>query len=194
MSMVVWESLEKECLMTDSVALKTKRTGDMVEATEDHLYEGLGQILEQALWIAKDLAPSRSGKLSGNTGGEGGIRWYIEKQGFKLIGIMTATALNPQTGVDYAGFIHDGTGVFGEKKQPIKPKHAKYLVFLRDGRPNPTTPDGWKKEAAAGNVIYAKEVQGIEGTPFLADGLLQAWKDADQVWSHQFQLLNNEVK
>lgn len=176
------------------MAIKTKRTGDMVEAAQDHLYEGLGQILEAAVWFAKDLAPSRTERLSGSGGGEGSIRWYIEKQGFKLIGIMTATALNPQTGVDYAGFIHDGTGIFGEKKQPIKPKHGKYLVFLRDGRPNPTTPDGWKKEAQAGNVIFAKEVKGIEGTPFLADGLLEAWKDADEIFNRQFQLINSEVK
>lgn len=179
--------------MSDTVSIKTKGTGDLVNSTVKHLYQGLGQILEKGIQFAKYMAPFGSGKLSGKSGGEGGIRWHIEKQGYKFIGIMTATALNPQTGVDYAGFIHDGTGVFGEKKAPIKPKHAKYLVFLADGRPNPTTPDGWKKEHEAGNVVFAKEVQGIEGDPFLADGLIEAWKYAPDIFNYQFQLINSEV-
>lgn len=179
--------------MADTVEIKAKKTGDMEKSMEKHLYQGLGQILEKGVHYAKYMAPFNTGRLSGKTGGEGGFRWLIEKQGFKLIGIMTATALNPQTGVDYAGFIHDGTGIFGEKKRPIKPKHGDFLVFLKDGRPNPTTPDGWKKEHAAGNVVFAKEVQGIEGEPFLADGLYEAWKDADEVFNYQFHLINSEV-
>lgn len=57
------------------------------------------------------------------------------------------------TNVPYWRYIHDGTGVYGPKGQPIKPKHAKALRWRGPG----------------GDVVFAKSVKGIPPNPFLRD-------------------------
>lgn len=61
--------------------------------------------------------------------------------------------------LDYARYVHDGTGLYGPKHHYIVPRHGKYLVF---------TPKG---ELVA---VFAKRVKGMRPNPFLADALVAA--------------------
>jgi len=182
--------------MADRVEIRTKKTGvdEAPENMKKAVKKGLGKTMEKSLGFAKYMAPYRTGRLSGRAGGEGGIRYIIVVDGDKITGIMSVTALDPTTGKDYSRFIHDGTGVYGPEKKPIKPKkEGGVLVWLADGRPNPTTAEGWRAEHQAKNVIFAKEVEGIEGEPFLADGLEEGLKYAPDFFHIEFVDLNNTV-
>lgn len=53
----------------------------------------------------------------------------------------------------YALYQHEGTGIYGPKKRPIRPKHGQFLVW--------TDPD-------TGEKIFAKEVRGTPGKKFLS--------------------------
>lgn len=58
-----------------------------------------------------------------------------------------------------ARLIHGGTGIYGPRRQPIRPKRAKYLRF---------------KPKGSGRVIYARSVKGMAANPFLKDALSAA--------------------
>lgn len=58
----------------------------------------------------------------------------------------------------YARWVHDGTGIYGPQRMPIKPTRAKALKF-RAGY------GGGKK------TIYAKSVKGMKKNEFLKDAL-----------------------
>jgi hypothetical protein len=58
----------------------------------------------------------------------------------------------------YALFVMKGTGIYGPKGQPIRPKTAEYLVFRgRDG-----------------GLVYVKQVRGQRPNPFLVEALKTA--------------------
>lgn len=65
------------------------------------------------------------------------------------------------TNVRYARWVHDGTGIYGPRHRPIKPKRAKALRFKgrRFGK------SGW---------VYARQVKGMKSNPFLEDALIAA--------------------
>lgn len=60
------------------------------------------------------------------------------------------------TNVYYAPMVHNGTGIYGPKGQPIVPKTARYLR--------------WQPKGATG-FVYAKSVKGMKGNPFLVAAL-----------------------
>ena len=63
------------------------------------------------------------------------------------------------TNVNYALAVHDGTGIYGPKGRPIRPRRAKRLRFR---------PKGSRK------YVYAKQVKGMRPNPFLANALSAA--------------------
>jgi hypothetical protein len=63
------------------------------------------------------------------------------------------------TNVRYARFVHDGTGIYGPRRRPIRPIRAKFLRFR---------PKGSRK------FVYAREVRGMAPNPFLANALSAA--------------------
>ena len=67
------------------------------------------------------------------------------------------------TGVYYALWVHNGTGIYGPKHTKITPKTAKALVFR-------SKIYGAKKGKYAGRVVV-RSVKGMRGNPFLADAL-----------------------
>lgn len=67
------------------------------------------------------------------------------------------------TGVHYARYVHDGTGIYGPKKTLIKPKLAKALVFR-------SKTYGAKKGKWKGFVVV-KSTKGMRPNPFLKDAL-----------------------
>lgn len=60
------------------------------------------------------------------------------------------------TDVEYAMFVHEGTGIYGPRGAVIRPKRGRYLVF---------TPKG------GGETVFARSVRGAPGVPFLRNAL-----------------------
>lgn len=54
-----------------------------------------------------------------------------------------------RSGVEYGVYVHEGTGVFGKRKRPIKAKSAKALRF-----------------EVGGKVLYRRSVKGSPPNPF----------------------------
>jgi hypothetical protein len=63
------------------------------------------------------------------------------------------------TGVHYARYVHDGTGVYGPRGAMIRAKRGKLLVF---------TPKGGRGK------VFARKVRGMRGNPFLKSALSAA--------------------
>jgi len=143
----------------------------------------LGKILEQARIVAKNAAP---GSLGGKNGGYGAVRVRIIHDGKVIIGILSATARNAE-GLNFAYFVHEGTGLYGPgEKHYILPKRKKVLVFLkREYRhlPRPTTPEGWKEYRIKGYVVYARFSHGMHPQKFLEEGLAEARRIAKDVFN-----------
>lgn len=75
-------------------------------------------------------------------------------------------AVRVGTGVYYARWVHDGTGLYGPKHSLIRPKQAKALVFR-------SKIYGAKKGKFAGKVVV-KSVRGMKPNPFLKNALPSA--------------------
>lgn len=70
-----------------------------------------------------------------------------------------APAVRVGSDVDYAILVHNGTGVFGPSGSPIRPRSARFLVFVPRG--------GSQK-------VFARQVRGMEPNPFLLNALAAA--------------------
>jgi len=60
--------------------------------------------------------------------------------------------------LDYAIYVHEGTGIYGPRHHLILPKHGKFLVF----------------KGKDGHTVFARSVKGMPPNPFLADALAAA--------------------
>lgn len=71
------------------------------------------------------------------------------------------------TNVEYALFVHEGTGIYGPKGQPytIVPRAKKALAFVWKGAPIPPNGRGGK------HVYRRVTVKGSKPRPFLRDAL-----------------------
>jgi hypothetical protein len=60
------------------------------------------------------------------------------------------------TDVSYGLYVHDGTGIYGPRHTPIKPKHGKVLVFIPKGETQP---------------VFARSVRGMRPNQYLKNAL-----------------------
>jgi hypothetical protein len=63
------------------------------------------------------------------------------------------------TNVRYARYVHDGTGIYGPRRQMIRPKRAKLLRF---------------KPKGSSRYVFAKQVRGMVPNMFLVSALSAA--------------------
>lgn len=77
-----------------------------------------------------------------------------------------APAVLVGTNVNYALFVHEGTGLYGPRHQLIKPKTGKVLVF-------PSKAHGKKKGKFKGRVVV-RSTKGMAPNRFLANALTAA--------------------
>jgi len=77
--------------------------------------------------------------------------------------------------LEYALYVHEGTGIYGPKGRPIKPKRGQYLVF--EARNARRTPGG------RGNLVFARQVRGQRPQRFLLEALREVspWPVDDAV-------------
>lgn len=83
--------------------------------------------------------------------------------GTNLYTSTTGLTMRVGTGVYYALYVHEGTGIYGPKLRPIRPKNGKVLVFK-------SKIYGAKKGKYAGKVVVTK-VKGMKPNPFLVKAL-----------------------
>lgn len=77
----------------------------------------------------------------------------------RLVTYRTLPAARVGSPLRRATWIHDGTGIYGPRRQPIRPTRAKRLRF---------------KPKGASRFVYAKSVKGMKANPFLKDALSAA--------------------
>ncbi len=63
------------------------------------------------------------------------------------------------TNLSYARYVHDGTGIYGPRHRPIRPRRGRYLRF---------------KPRGARGYVYVRQVRGMAPNPFLAEALSAA--------------------
>lgn len=68
-------------------------------------------------------------------------------------------------------WLEEGTGIYGPRRQPIRPKRAKFLVFRVDrewqGGGSPT--EGFGLTKTQGQLIFARQVRGREASWVMRD-------------------------
>jgi hypothetical protein len=96
--------------------------------------------------LAKRLCPVDHGRLRSD------IHLDVVTRG-SVTGVRIGSSL------DYALYVHEGTGIYGPRGRPILPKSGRFLVF---------TPRGGSK------IVFAKSVRGTPGKPFLTEALAAA--------------------
>lgn len=151
--------------MATTVQVRISREDLRLQLTSD-----TGTVVRQMNDIGRRV--SNQAKINLTTAGrvdEGRLRASID----------WATAVNGNrvttrigTSVEYARYVHDGTGIYGPKGQPIRPKRAKVLAW--EGRNPRTTPKRVRRrggQPVPTNMVFAYEVKGIPPTPFLVDAL-----------------------
>lgn len=75
------------------------------------------------------------------------------------------------TNKEYALFVHEGTGIYGPRRTPIRPRNKPFLAWPainNSGKGNRRYKGG-----KTAKYIYAKQVKGSPGKPFLTRALKQ---------------------
>jgi len=78
--------------------------------------------------------------------------WEVRVDGRGLVGVVGVS-------VDYARWVHDGTGIYGPRRAPIRPRTARVLAF---------------KPKGSSKVVFARQVRGMRGRPWLRNALQAA--------------------
>lgn len=95
--------------------------------------------------VAKEMAPVDRGRLRSSIAarlevGDGGLPRVI-------VG----------TNVEYAAFVHEGTGIYGPRRAPIVPRNPGGVLVFK----------------VAGKTVFARSVKGMPGRPFLRAAMEQ---------------------
>jgi len=110
---------------------------------------------------AKDLCPVDRGRLRQS------IRYEVRREGNNPTVVVG-------TNVQYAIYIHEGTGIHGPRKTPIRPVNKKFLAWkMRNtsGSKSRYVRKRGKNNKGKIQYVFAKEVQGIRPRPFLLNAL-----------------------
>ena len=80
--------------------------------------------------------------------------------------------------LDYAGYFHTGTGIYGPQGKPIVPTREKsatggppFLKFLSNGAGQGVRMSG-AMARSRGQFVFARSVKGMRADPFLSDALV----------------------
>ena len=125
-----------------------KKAPEKSEATTKKLLTQITSRLE-----GESIKEIRKGRFKATDTGSLGQSIFAEIRGGGFTGRIAS-------GVKHANYVHEGTGVYGPKRQPIKPKRSKMLV--------------WKKN---GQLIFARETKGMKARPFFKQAvkISEAW-------------------
>jgi hypothetical protein len=125
-------------LQINNAAVRALLTDPQGDVADDLLRRG-----NNVANLAKKYAPVNTGRLRASISA-------------KLVKFGGNLAVLVGTNVSYAGYQHEGTGIYGPRGTPIVPVKSKYLRF---------------KPKGSTQFVYAKEVRGSMPTFFLKRAL-----------------------
>jgi hypothetical protein len=73
--------------------------------------------------------------------------------------------------LEYAEYVHRGTGIYGPRHAPIVPVSAKALKFEPGRRMGPLPAGARNPARGRRGIVFARSVKGSPPNPFLADAL-----------------------
>jgi hypothetical protein len=86
---------------------------------------------------------------------------------------VTGSTVRTRVGspLDYARYVHEGTGIYGPNKTPIVPVSAKALKFRAPRQMGPLPAGARNLPRNKRPFVFAKSVKGSPPAPFLTEGL-----------------------
>lgn len=114
----------------------------------------------QIVNVAKRLCPVDEGRLRSS------INYVVTITPNRVI-------VNVGSPLEYAIYRHNGTGIYGPKRTPIRPVSAKALKFETPKGAGPMRPGQRRPAKGRRGYVYARSVRGIQGSPFLSDALTE---------------------
>lgn len=142
-----------------------------IQALETYLSSPNGPVAKDLIKRGVRVQSQAKRNLGGGTGSgpkrvdTGLLRASI---GTNLTVTSTGLTMRVGTGVYYALYVHEGTGIWGPKTRVIRPKNGKYLVFK-------SKVYGAKKGKYVGKVVVPF-VKGMKPNRFLTNALKAAGK------------------
>jgi len=125
---------------------------DLDEAAVAELVAGIvGEVTTDVANAARRRCPVDDGTLRAS------IRSQVSHRGSEVAGEVYSD-------LEYAAYVHQGTGIYGPAGQPIRPVRARVLSW---------------EQAGVGRV-FAREVRGSRAQPFLADALAEVVGHVDR--------------
>lgn len=82
------------------------------------------------------------------------------------------------TNIPYAKYQEEGTGIYGKYATPVVPKRAKFLVF----------------RGKDGNLVFARQVRGVQGKRYWLAGLQKLQGDMGKVLEYGKKLVGDLLK
>jgi len=118
---------------------------DLNDAAIVELVAGIvGEVTSDVANAARRRCPVDDGTLRAS------IRSRVSQRGGEAVGEVYSD-------LEYAAYVHQGTGIYGPSHRPIRPVRARVLSW---------------EQAGVGRV-FAREVRGSRAQPFLADALAE---------------------
>jgi len=79
------------------------------------------------------------------------------------------------TNLEYGLFVHEGTGIYGPRRAPIRPKRARWLRWpVKNNAYRLTGGNRRYQGGATARYAFAKKVKGVPPRPFLRQALRAA--------------------
>ena len=119
------------------------------EVTREIVTEFRNALEECCAKIATD-AKKNTHKFSDTGNLAARINWGVSREGSRIVAKVFTTTGKGENG-GYALWVEVGTGIYGKRKRPIRPKKGKFLVW---------------RDKKTGKLIFAREVRGRPATPF----------------------------
>lgn len=134
----------------------------LLRSADGDVYKAVERVVLATRNLAVSMAPVDDGPLRAS------LRTRMQATSREVKGWVYSN-------LDYSLYVHEGTGIYGPRGQPIRPKRGQYLVF--EARNARTTPRG------RGNLVFAREVRGQRPQRYLLNALRAAspWPVDDTV-------------
>lgn len=146
-----------------NITLNEPEIERMLRSPDGDVARLLRQVADRTANIARGNAPVDNGPLRGS------IRVS------EIVVTGNRMRIWVYTNLEYGLYVHEGTGIYGPKGQPIRPKRGRYLRF--EARNARTTAPG------RGTIVFAREVRGQRPNRYLLNALRAAspWPVDDSV-------------
>lgn len=142
--------------MAVSVVLDQAALNQLLRGQNGMVWQEIHRRSNRVLNRARVLCPVDEGRLRASLAVE------MRREGDEAVGRVG-------TNLVYGLYVHEGTGIYGPRKTPIKPVRARILRW-----PAKNNTGGGRRRyrgGATARYVYAKQSKGSPAKPFLANAL-----------------------